>query len=114
MNNPKINDDEIIWEYKKQFLKIFNEYTKNNLNFELTKSLFDQNCFIVSAASHYGLENWTKRLANILKKSPTKEINLETIEEWEFEDEYKVIKFCVFDDCPEEFMEDACFMLSIR
>lgn len=23
------------------------------------------------------------------------------------EDEYKVIKFCVFDDCPEEFMEDA-------
>lgn len=86
-----INDDEIIWEYKKQFLKILNEYTKSNLNFELTKNLFDQNCFIVSAASHYGLENWTKRLANILKKSPTQEINLETIEEWEFEDEYKVM-----------------------
>jgi hypothetical protein len=23
------------------------------------------------------------------------------------EDEYKVIKFCIFEDCPEEFMEDA-------
>lgn len=84
-----INDDEIIWEYKKQFLKKFNEYTKENLNFELNNNLFEGNCFVVSAATHYGLENWTKRIANILKKSPIQEHMLDNIDpEWEFEDEY--------------------------
>lgn len=83
-----INDSEIIWEYKSQFLKILNNYTKNNLNFELKDSLFNKNCFIVSAASHYWLEDWTKRLATILKKSPTQEYNVDSINIYESDDEY--------------------------
>lgn len=87
-----INDDEIVWEYKKQFLINLNKFTKKELDFEITADVLERNCFIVSAASHYGLDKWINKIAEILKKSPAIEhIFDDDIQEWEFKDEYNIL-----------------------
>ena len=101
-----INDDEIVWEYKKQFLKIFNEYTSKELNFELKKDTFEKNCFVVSAASHYWLDNWLQRLTHILSKSTAADFNLDTVEEWEFEDEYHIMVKDITDQEKEKLVQE--------
>lgn len=102
-----INDDEIVWEYKKQFLKIFNNYSKENLDFELSEKLFEKNCFVVSAATHYWLTNWVNRLAEILKRSPTIDNILDDWEEeWEFEDEYNIMIKDITNIEKEKLLED--------
>lgn len=101
-----INDDEIVWEYKKQFLILFNQYCSKNFNFKLNNNLFEKNCFVVSAATHYGLEDWTKRIANILKKSPAKEYSLELSQEWEFEDEYNIMVKDITENEKEKLLEE--------
>ena len=68
-----INDDEIVWEYKKQFLINLNNFTKKEVNFEINSDTFEKNCFVVSAASHYWLDKWINKIAEILKKSPAVE-----------------------------------------
>jgi poly(A) polymerase Pap1 len=47
-----VNDVEIIQEYKKQVLKQFNIFIKQNKWKNLTKKVFDQNTFVISAATH--------------------------------------------------------------
>ena len=42
---------------------------KKDLNFWISKKLFNNNCFTVSAATHSWLENWTKHLVELLKKT---------------------------------------------
>ena len=42
---------------------------KEDLNFEISEKLLNNNCFTVSAATHSGLENWTKHLVELLKKT---------------------------------------------
>ena len=64
-----INDEEIVEEYKKEFLKNLNKFLKKDLNFEISTKLLNNNCFTVSAATHSGLENWTKHLVELLKKT---------------------------------------------
>jgi hypothetical protein len=39
------------------------------LKFEISGKILDKNCFVVSAASHHGLENWTKHIVDLLKKT---------------------------------------------
>lgn len=85
-----VNDEEIIWEYKKQFLKNLNKYLKKTLNFEIKAKIFEKNCFITSAASHFWLDNWIKHLIDLLKKTDANEITLNKVEEhkikeWEVE-----------------------------
>jgi len=55
-----VPDNEIIEEYKKQFLKNLNIYLKENFSFEIEKKSFENNCFVVSAASHFALDEWLK------------------------------------------------------
>ena len=87
-----INDDEIVWEYKKQFLINLNNFTKKELDFEITADMLEKNCFVVSAASHYGLDKWINKIAEILKKSPAIEhIFDDDVQEWEFRDEYNIL-----------------------
>ncbi len=87
-----INDDEIVWEYKKQFLINLNNFTKKEVNFEINSDTFEKNCFVVSAASHYWLDKWINKIAEILKKSPAVEhIFDDDVQEWEFRDEYNTL-----------------------
>ena len=87
-----INDDEIVWEYKKQFLINLNNFTKKELDFDITMNMLEKNCFVVSAASHYWLDKWINKIAEILKKSPAIEhIFDDDIQEWEFRDEYNIL-----------------------
>ena len=87
-----INDDEIVWEYKKQFLINLNSFTQRELDFEITADIFEKNCFVVSAATHYGLDKWINKIAEILKKSPAIEhIFDDDVQEWEFVDEYNIL-----------------------
>lgn len=64
-----VYDDEIVEEYKKQFLRNLNIFLRNEFDFEIESQSFESNCFVVSAASHFGLEDWKKWLLNILKKT---------------------------------------------
>jgi len=75
-----INDEEIAEEYKKQFLKHINKYFTKKLDFELTKKLLDKNTFIVSAATHVWLENRTKYLVEMLKKTEDLDDSFDKIE----------------------------------
>jgi hypothetical protein len=47
-----------------------NNFSKKELDFEITAGMLEKNCFVVSAASHYGLDKWINKIAEILKKSP--------------------------------------------
>lgn len=88
-----INDDEIIWEYKKVFLKTLNKFLKKELSFEIDKECFEHNCFVLSAATHFGLENRTKSIMNILQNTDLEEYAFSTEEEIEFKEwEIKMIQ----------------------
>jgi hypothetical protein len=50
-----------------------NNFTKKELDFEITANMLEKNCFVVSAATHYGLDKWINKIAEILKKSPAVE-----------------------------------------
>ncbi len=85
-----INDEEIIWEYKKQFIKNLNEFLKKNMNFEIDPKTYKKNCFVLSAATHYGLENWKKYLVDLIKNTEAKELEIikdeiQDFKEWEID-----------------------------
>jgi hypothetical protein len=63
-----------------------NKFLKKDLNFEISKELLDKNCFIVSAATHFGLENWTKHLVDLLKKTKMYDTTFEKTEKIEFKE----------------------------
>jgi len=81
-----VNDDEIIWEYKTQFLKNLNKFLKEKLSFEIDKDCFNHNCFVVSAATHFGLEDWTKNMVTILQNTDLEEHAFHSDEELEFKE----------------------------
>ena len=66
-------DTEIVEEYKKQFVRNLNIFLEKEFSFEIEKGSFDKNSFVVSAASHFGLEEWIKWLVNILKDTKLEE-----------------------------------------
>lgn len=102
-----INDDEIVWEYKKQFLIKLNDFTKKELNFEIKLDTFEKNCFVVSAASHFWLDKWTNKIAEILKKSPAVEhIFDDDVQEWEFIDEYNIMIKDITDKEKQKLIEE--------
>jgi len=70
-----VPDNEIIEEYKKQFLKNLNIYLKENFSFEIEKKSFENNCFVVSAASHFALDEWLKWLVRIIRNTNLEENN---------------------------------------
>ena len=79
-----INDDEIIWEYKREFLKNLNKFLKKRLSFEIDKDCFDHNCFVVSAATHFGLEDWKNNMLNLLQTTDLEENAFHSDEKIEF------------------------------
>ncbi|HOG15410.1 MAG TPA: GTPase ObgE [Candidatus Absconditabacterales bacterium] len=68
-----VSDPEIIEEYKKQFLKNLNIYLRKNFFYEIETESFKKNTFVVSAASHFGLNEWLVGLVKILQKGSLEE-----------------------------------------
>lgn len=68
-----VSDPEIIEEYKKQFLKNLNIYLRKNFSYEIETESFKKNTFVVSAASHFGLNEWLVWLVKILQKGSLEE-----------------------------------------
>lgn len=66
-------DTEIVEEYKKQFVRSLNIFLEKEFSFEIEKESFEKNSFVVSAASHFGLKEWTKWLVKILKDTKLEE-----------------------------------------
>ncbi len=83
-------DAEIVEEYKKQFVRSLNIFLEKEFSFEIEKESFEENSFVVSAASHFGLEEWIKWLVKILKDTKLEEHSfhaqeLSNSENWEVE-----------------------------
>lgn len=62
-----VNDMEIIKEYQSQVFKVFSGFLKKNKIWKITNKIFQNNSFIISAATHFGLENMLKKFVEILK-----------------------------------------------
>jgi esterase/lipase len=70
---------------------------KRKLDFEISQKLENKNCFTISAATHFGLENWTKHLVELLKNT----IEYETVFENIKKSEYKKYKAKMIEDITE-------------
>jgi len=69
-----INDEELLEEYKKQLIQIFNEYLKKHKYSTLSEDLIRKNIFVTSAWTYYGIGERTRALAEMLKELPQMEI----------------------------------------
>ncbi|MFZ2150717.1 MAG: GTPase ObgE [Candidatus Absconditicoccaceae bacterium] len=64
-----VNDMEIIQEYKKQVFKQFLIFIKNNKWKKITDKSLEKNTFVISAATHFGLDEILNKFVEILKSS---------------------------------------------
>ncbi|MDR3169635.1 MAG: DUF1967 domain-containing protein [Candidatus Peribacteria bacterium] len=65
-----INDIELVEAYQKQLVDTFSEYLAAHGYQSLPEALIRANIFVTSAGTYYGLGEWTRALAEILKKTP--------------------------------------------
>jgi hypothetical protein len=65
-----ISDLELVEEYEKQLVERFSIYLEENGFSQLSESLIRKNIFVVSAGTYYGIGEWLRSLAEILKKTP--------------------------------------------
>jgi GTPase Era involved in 16S rRNA processing len=65
-----INDSELVEEYQKQLVDRFSAYLTERGYQPLPASLIRENIFITSAGTYYGLGEWTRALAEMLKQIP--------------------------------------------
>lgn len=86
-----LNDEEILEEYKKTFIKKFEEKTIKLFGNQLDEQNIRENIFIVSAFTHNGLENRLAKMTEILKKTPIPHIHLEAQQSFKKE-EFKMIR----------------------
>jgi 50S ribosomal subunit-associated GTPase HflX len=76
-----VNDDEILKEYKKEMIiEIIDFLKKNKIGKKITKNLIEKNIFVISAATHFGIDKWLDNILNLLDGTNTQEVyNLENI-----------------------------------
>jgi hypothetical protein len=65
-----INDEELVEEYQKQLVERLSIYLEENGFSQLSESLIRKNIFVTSAGTYYGIGEWMRALAEILKKTP--------------------------------------------
>jgi hypothetical protein len=66
-----INDAELVEEYQKQVVERFTTYVHqlSSGRIQLSEPLIRKNIFITSAGTYYGVGEWIRALAEILKKT---------------------------------------------
>lgn len=84
-----VNDKDILKEYTdelKNQLVLF--FKKNKVWKAITKKVLDENLFTISAATHFGVETWLKRVVTLLRNTKPEEVyHLENIPVEEAPDE---------------------------
>ncbi len=101
-----LNDEEILKEYKNELLKNINKFCKKELNLNIKSEVFEKNIFVVSAATHFGLENWTKHLMSILKNTKTVEVEIDKMDD-DFEERETDMISDITDQEKEKLLEDG-------
>lgn len=70
-----INDAEILKEYKDQLRKeVLAFFKKNNIWTKITKKLLEEHTFTISAATHFGVDEWLKKIVDVLTKTDAQEV----------------------------------------
>lgn len=62
-----INDDEIVTEYKHALREIIKKYAKKQSKAKLTDNILFHTTFIISAATHHGMDEWMHSLAHTME-----------------------------------------------
>ena len=70
-----INDAEILKEYKDQLRKeVLDFFKKNTIWTKITKKLLEEHTFTISAATHFGVDEWLKKIVDVLAKTDVQEV----------------------------------------
>ncbi len=105
-----LNDEEILEEYKKTFIKKLNEKTQKLFNTQIEQPLVEKNMFFVSAFTHQGLENWLGKMTETLKKTPIPHIHVESQQSFARE-EFEMIREITVTEKPklieEEYIDEV-------
>jgi GTPase SAR1 family protein len=90
-----INDSELIAEYQQQLVEKFLHYVHAINPSSLKcgdKNLIIKNCFITSAGTYYGVGEWIRALAEILKRTPLVTLaEIEPIQHFSSDEEEEMI-----------------------
>ena len=87
-----INDEELVQEYKDLLFKQFSEYVKKEKKSEISPELLEKNCYLTSAGTYYGIGEFTRGMADILKNTEVIELpEIEHISYTEYEEEEEMI-----------------------
>lgn len=69
-----VNDDEVLEEYKKQFVARFSLFLEEHQYAKLSEDLIRNNLFVTSAGTMQGIEAWKQALARLLQRLPAQEM----------------------------------------
>lgn len=76
-----VNDKDILKEYTDELKNQIVSFFKNKKVWtKVTKKVLDENMFTISAATHFGIESWLKRVVTLLRNTKPEEVyHLENI-----------------------------------
>lgn len=73
-----INDEEVLKEYKAVFYDNINTFLKERRLAQLSLSLLEKNTFTTSAGTLYGIDNLLRKFAELLQKTESIDVELDT------------------------------------
>ena len=89
-----INDEEVLREYKAVFYDNINTFLKERRLAQLSLSLLEKNTFTTSAGTFYGIDNLLRKFAELLQKTESIDVELDTYqseEDTQDEENYDLI-----------------------
>ncbi|MBB1557074.1 MAG: GTPase ObgE [candidate division SR1 bacterium] len=89
-----INDEEVLKEYKAVFYDNINTFLKERRLAQLSLSLLEKNTFTTSAGTFYGIDNLLRKFAELLQKTESIDVELDTYqseEDTQDEENYDLI-----------------------
>lgn len=98
-----INDEEVLKEYKAVFYDNINTFLKERRLAQLSLSLLEKNTFTTSAGTFYGIDNLLRKFAELLQKTESIDVELDTYqseEDTQDEENYDLITEITEDEKP--------------
>lgn len=76
-----VNDEEIVAEYTREMHEHLISYFKKQFDVTLSRDLLEKNTFVVSGATHHGIDGWLSKISERLQAHTfTNEFHLDLIE----------------------------------
>ena len=104
-----VNDKEILKEYTDQLknqLVLF--FKQKKVWTKVTKKVLDENLFTISAATHFGVESWLKRVVTLLRNTKPEEVyQLENIPLEDYKEDKREMIVEVTDHEKKVLLEDG-------